>query len=87
MKTDTKQPIEQAERGNLVKPVLQAVPLFGGLDKYFSDLENYEFSLCCDECGNEKLQFSRNTSNNSVHWCDKCKREQTTCKRPNEDDY
>lgn len=87
MKTDTKQPIEQAERGNLVKPVLQAVPLFGGLDKYFSDLEDYEFSLCCDECGNEKLQFSRNTSNNSVHWCDKCKREQTTCKRPNEDDY
>lgn len=87
MKTDTKQPIEQAERGNLVKPVLQAVPLFGGLDKYFSDLEDYEFSLCCDECGNEKLKFSRNTSNNSVHWCDKCKREQTTCKRPNEDDY
>ena len=77
----------QDQNRNKSKPMLQEVPLFGGLNKYFSDLEDYEFSVCCDECGNEKLQFRRTTSNNEVHWCNKCKREQTTCKRPNEDDY
>jgi hypothetical protein len=87
MNTSTKKSLNEAECGNKSKPLLQAVHLFGGLDKYFSDLEDYEFSVCCDECGNEKLQFRRTTSNNEVHWCDKCKREQTTCKRPNEDDY
>lgn len=63
-----------AELNSQPKPKFPKGGVSGGLDKYFSDLEDYEFSLCCDECGNEKLQFSRNTSNNSVHWCDKCKR-------------
>lgn len=61
--------------------------IFEFSDKYLSDLEDYEFSLCCDECGNEKLNFMRTTSNNEVHWCNQCKREQTTPQKPNEDNY
>jgi len=61
--------------------------LFKGLNKYFSDLEDYEFSVYCDECRNEKLKYLRTTSNNEVHWCDKCEREQITPIKPNEDNY
>lgn len=61
--------------------------IFGGLEKYFIDFEDYEFSIYCYECGNEKLKYLRTTSNNEVHWCEKCEREQIKSIKPKEDSY
>jgi hypothetical protein len=64
--------------------------IFGGLDKYFEDLENYEDNLYCSECGsddNSIFSYSRTTSNSEVWWCKNCKREESMSKKPNEDLY
>jgi hypothetical protein len=64
--------------------------IFGGLDKYFEDLEKYEDSLYCSECGednNKIFYFRRTTSNSEVWWCENCKREEVTSKSPKEDNY
>lgn len=64
--------------------------IFGGLDKYFEDLEKYENSLYCSECGeydNKLFNYRRTTSNAEVWWCDNCKQEKVISKKPNEDRY
>lgn len=64
--------------------------IFGGLDKYFEDLEKYENSLYCSECGeddNKLFYYRRTTSNAEVWWCDNCNREEVVSKKPNEDRY
>ncbi len=64
--------------------------IFGGLDKYFEDLESYEDNLCCSKCGsddNSIFSYSRTCSNSEVWWCKNCKREESMSKKPNEDLY
>lgn len=61
------------------------------MKEYFKDLEDWEYSLVCSECGNDEVgktfTYMRTTSNNEVWWCEKCKREEATLKKPNEDNY
>jgi hypothetical protein len=45
--------------------------IFGNLDKYFEDLQNYEDELYCSNCGNDaKKTFNYiRTVANGVYWC------------------
>ena len=71
------------------KPVLAEV-LFGGLDKYFEDLQEYEDNLYCSHCGNSSKKtftYSRTVANGEVFFCHRCKEENLVGNKPNEDDY
>jgi len=60
------------------------------LNKYFDDLEEYENSLYCSECGGDKkdgFHYSRTCSSGEVYYCQLCKTEKQVSNRPNEDNY
>jgi hypothetical protein len=79
----------EAQNGNFAKPML-AEMLFGGLDKYFEDLEKWEHSFYCNECGCDEISdfaYDRTMSSGEVWHCKRCKTETITGNKPNEDDY
>lgn len=81
--------IDSTKARNDAKPLLAEV-LFGGLDKYFEDLQNYEDELYCSRCGNESKKtftYSRTVANGEVFFCRRCKEENLVGNKPNEDDY
>ncbi len=62
----------------------------GGLNQYFTDLEKWEESLYCRECGNDERKtfvYQRSVANGNVHRCKECNTESIIAKKPNEDDY
>lgn len=64
--------------------------IFGNLDKYFEDLQNYEDELYCSNCGNDSkktFNYIRTVANGEVYWCKKCKTENLVSEKPNEDNY
>lgn len=64
--------------------------IFGNLDKYFEDLQNYEDELYCSNCGNDskkKFNYIRTVANGEVYWCNRCKTENLVSEKPNEDNY
>lgn len=74
--------------GNITKPIVEV--LFGGLDKYFDDLERYEDELYCSHCGNSSkktFNYRRTVANGQVFFCYMCKEENVVSNKPNEDDY
>jgi predicted SprT family Zn-dependent metalloprotease len=64
--------------------------IFGNLDKYFEDLQNYEDELYCSNCGNDSkktFNYIRTVANGEVYWCKRCKTENLVSEKPNEDNY
>ena len=64
--------------------------IFGNLDKYFEDLQNYEDELYCSNCGNDSkktFNYARTVANGEVYWCKRCKTENLVNEKPNEDNY
>lgn len=64
--------------------------IFGNLDKYFEDLQNYEDELYCSNCGNDSkktFNYVRTVANGEVYWCKRCKTENLVNEKPNEDNY
>jgi hypothetical protein len=62
----------------------------GGIDKYFEDLEKWENSFYCNECGCDKITdfaYDRTVSNGEVWHCKHCKTETIVDNKPNEDRY
>jgi hypothetical protein len=62
----------------------------GGINQYFKDLEKWENSLYCNECGRDThttdFHYSRSVANGDVFIC-KCKNEIVVDHKPNEDNY
>ena len=70
--------------------IIAVNPKSGGIDKYFQDLEKWENSFYCNECGSDKVtdfSYSRTVSNGEVHACKNCKTETVVSEKPNEDKY
>jgi len=56
------------------------------MEEYFEQLENYENSIICHDCG-EQMSFRRTVSNGEVWYCKYCDIEHVTPNRPNEDNF
>jgi len=57
---------------------------------YFDDLEKWENSFYCNECGCDKITdfaYDRTVSNGEVWHCKHCKTETNVSDKPNEDNY
>jgi hypothetical protein len=64
--------------------------IFGGMERYFEDLQNYEDSLCCVQCDNDEKKtftYSRTHATGQVFFCHLCKEETCVRNKPNEDNY
>jgi hypothetical protein len=64
--------------------------IFGNLDKYFEDLQNYEDELYCSNCGNDSkktFNYIRTVANGEVFCCKRCNTENLVSEKPNEDNY
>lgn len=63
----------------------------GGINQYFKDLEKWENSFYCNECGTDNhttdFHYSRCVANGDVYKCNNCKNEIIVAHKPNEDDY
>ncbi len=62
----------------------------GGFDKYSEDLEKWENSFCCNECGCDKITdfyYDRTVANGEVWHCKHCKTEILVGHEPKEDNY
>jgi predicted metal-binding protein len=73
-----------------IKPKVEKKPKNGGIDKYFHDLEKWENSFYCNECGrDEKKDFAydRTVANGEAWHCTNCKTEFCVGNKPNEDNY
>jgi len=60
------------------------------MEKYFKDLEEWEMSFECNNCGEleqENFTYDRTVSNGEVWICKNCKTEHLVSEKPNEDDY
>jgi len=63
----------------------------GGIDKYLDDLDKWEKSFYCNECGNDNhtvdFSYSRTVANGDVYICRNCRTESVFGHKPNEDNY
>lgn len=63
----------------------------GGLTQYFKDVEKWENSFYCNECGTDNhttdFHYSRSVANGDVYKCNNCKNEIVVDHKPNEDNY
>lgn len=60
------------------------------MNEYFKDLDKWENSFECNECGElvqETFAYDRTVSNGEVWHCKNCKTEIVVNEEPNEDDY
>ena len=60
------------------------------MNEYFEDLEKWENSFECNECGEfdqDGFAYDRTVSNSEVWHCKNCKAETVVNEKPNEDDY
>lgn len=73
-----------------IKPILLKTQNKCGLNKYFEDLEKWENSFYCNECGCDErsdFYYTRSVANGDVYVCRKCKTETVFGNKPNEDNY
>jgi hypothetical protein len=57
---------------------------------YFKDLEKWEESFWCNECGEDKMNgfyYDRTVANGEVWICRNCKNQTMVNEQPNEDNY
>lgn len=62
----------------------------GGINKYFEDLDKWENSFYCNECGCDKITdfaYDRTVANGQVWHCKRCKTETVVGDKPDEDNY
>lgn len=62
----------------------------GGINQYLKDLENWENSLYCNECGNcnrNNFSYGRSVANRQVIFCKDCETDFIKGRKPNEDNY
>jgi uncharacterized phage protein (TIGR01671 family) len=60
------------------------------IKNYFDDIEKWENSFYCNECGYDKITdfiHARNVANGEVWYCKNCKTEIRVNDKPNEDNY
>jgi predicted SprT family Zn-dependent metalloprotease len=87
---EAKRIIAEYEREQLNKPVVGSSADTGGIDKYFYDLEMWESSFYCKECGCDKITdfaYDRRVANGEVWRCKHCKTETVAGHKPDEDMY
>ena len=80
----------ESELGRLNKPVVSNCAFKRGIDEYFDDLEKWEESFYCNECGYDKITdfaYDRTVANGEVWYCKHCKTETVAGNKPNEDRY
>jgi len=60
------------------------------MENYLEDLDNWENSFYCNECGCDKFtdfKYDRTVSNGEVWSCKNCNTETVVEEKPNEDNY
>lgn len=60
------------------------------MEKYIKDLNDWEHSFYCNECGNDNKKdftYHRTVANGEVWDCKFCKTERLIQDQPNEDNY
>jgi DNA-directed RNA polymerase subunit RPC12/RpoP len=60
------------------------------INRYFDDLEEWENSFSCNECGCDNITdftYDRTVANGEVWICKYCKTERLVKNKPNEDRY
>lgn len=86
---EAKKLVANYENEQLNKPVINTT-FTGGIDKFFKDLEKWENSFYCNQCGCDKVTdfwYSRTVANGEVWHCKHCKTETMVGDKPNEDKY
>lgn len=61
-----------------------------GIDRYLEDLEKWENSFHCNECGCNEMEdfnYQRTVANGEGWVCKQCKTETIQGNKPNEDNY
>ena len=70
---------------------LKKVNVDKSLGKYEKDLQQYEDSLYCTDCGNDKVDktfiYSRTVANGEIWDCRECGKENMSNQKPNPDNY
>jgi hypothetical protein len=87
---EAKKVIADYESEQLNKPAVSSSADTGGIYKYFDDLEKWENSFYCNECGCDEITdfaYDRTVANGEVWHCKHCKTETVAGNKPNEDRY
>ena len=72
------------------KGINKNIPHVEPIRNYFDDLEKWENSFYCNECGCDEVKdfaYDRTVANGEVWHCKRCKTETVQGNKPNEDNY